>query len=107
MNVLVRVSHKLIDTMNSVEDDRELTKEQLLAFYRGMYATLKNGIPIPEGHGKLVDVNSIPQEDRNIIVKSLLRPGTIAYVGSITLQDYISGLPTIIEADEPGDKALG
>lgn len=65
-----------------------------------MYA-IKNGIPLLERHGKLVDVNSIPEEDRDITVKSLLRPGTIACVGAITLEEYVNGLPTIVEADKP------
>lgn len=59
-----------------------------------------NGTPLPKGHGKLVDVNSIPEEDKNITVKSLLRPGTIACAGAIDLEEYVNDLPTIIEKDK-------
>lgn len=61
---------------------------------------IANGTPLPKGHGKLVDVNSIPEEDKDITVKGLLHPGTIAYAGAINLEQYINGLPTIIEADK-------
>ena len=61
---------------------------------------IANGKPLPKGHGKLVDVNSVPKEDRSIIVKSLLHPGTIAFAGGITLEEYVNDLPTIIEADK-------
>lgn len=64
------------------------------------YEMIAKGTPLPKGHGKLVDVNSIPEEDRDIIVKSLLRPGTIAFAGAIDLEEYVNGLPTIIEADK-------
>lgn len=57
------------------------------------------GTPLPKGHGKLVDVTSIPNEDRDIIVRSLLAPHSIAFIGAITLDEYINNLPTIIEAD--------
>lgn len=61
---------------------------------------IKNGTPLPKGHGKLVDATALPQEDKNIVVKSILAPGTIACVGAIRLQEYVNGLPTIIEADK-------
>ena len=64
---------------------------------------IANGTPIPKGHGKLVDVNSIPEEDRNITVKGLLYPGTIAFAGSIDLEEYINNLPPVIEADKAGE----
>lgn len=60
---------------------------------------VRNGTPLPKGHGKLVDVNSIPEEDRGITVKGLLYPGTIAFAGSIDLEEYINNLPPVIEAD--------
>lgn len=63
------------------------------------YEAVLDGTPLPKGHGKLVDINSIPKEDRHITVKSLLHPGTIAHAGAITLEEYANSLPTIIEAD--------
>ncbi len=62
-----------------------------------------NGTPLPEEHGKLVDAAALPEEDKDIVVKSLLKPGTIAYAGAITLQEYINSLPAIIESAS-GDK---
>ena len=61
---------------------------------------VENGTPLPKGHGKLIDVNSIPKEDRGITVKGLLYPGTIACDGAIDLEGYVNNLPTIIEADK-------
>lgn len=66
-----------------------------------VFMAIKNGTPLPAGHGKLVDINSIPKEDRHITVKSLLYPGTIACAGAITLEEYVNNLPPIIEADIP------
>lgn len=65
-----------------------------------IYYAIKNGKQLPKGYGKLVSVNSIPEEDRNITVKSLLHPGTIAYAGSINLEEYINSLTPIIEEDK-------
>lgn len=65
-----------------------------------VFNAIRNGTLLPKGHGKLVDVNSIPEEDRNITVKSLLYPGTIAFAGAITLEKYVNSLPTIIKADK-------
>lgn len=78
---------RCVDFNEAVEDRNILVK------------AIQNGTPLPEGHGKLVDVNSIPEEDRAITVKSLLYPGTIAYAGAINLGEYVDNLPTIIEAD--------
>lgn len=65
-----------------------------------IYYAIKNGKQLQKGHGKLVDANSIPEEDRNITVKGLTHPGTIACAGSITLEEYINNLTTIIEEDK-------
>ncbi len=64
---------------------------------------VKNGTPLPKGHGRLIDVDALPQEDKDITVKSILKPGTIACVGAITLQEYINSLPTIIEAESEAE----
>lgn len=64
--------------------------------------SIKNGIPLPEHHGDLKDANSVPEEDKDIIVKSLLYPGTIAFAGAILLEEYVNNLPTIIPATKEG-----
>lgn len=83
---------RCVDFNETVEDRNILVK------------AIQNGTPLPEGHGKLVDVNSIPDEDRTITVKSLLYPGTIAYAGAINLEEYVNNLPTIIEADTESEE---
>ena len=67
----------------------------ILSLGRAIY----DGTPLPKGHGRLIDADALPQEDKDIAVKSILKPGTIACVGAITLQEYINSLPTIIEAE--------
>ncbi len=83
---------RCVDFNEAVEDRNILVK------------AIQNGTPLPKGHGKLVDVNSIPEEDRTITVKSLLYPGTIAYAGAINLGEYVNNLPTIVEADAESEE---
>ncbi len=78
-----------------------VTNERWRTNLLGILCTgVENGTLLPKEHGKLVDANSIPKEDRNITVKSLLYPGTIAFAGAINLEEYVNSLPTIIAADE-------
>ena len=84
--------------INISEEDYEKNKNASCDYYT-LRMAIKNGIPLPKGHGRLIDADALPQEDKDIAVKSILKPGTIACVGAITLQEYMNSLPTIIEAE--------
>ena len=59
-----------------------------------MVATIANGIPLPQGHGRLIDADALLDTDR-LIVDSMK-------CHYIPMMD-IYNAPTIIEADKEGD----
>ena len=56
---------------------------------------VRNGTPLPKGHGRLIDADKI--NDSNI--NAVKRNGKI-YVELSDFQDLIDNAPTIIEADK-------
>lgn len=59
---------------------------------------LKNGTPLPKGHGRLIDA------DRLKIDNPLHLSLDIPYVTEDTVEEIIDHAPTIIEADKEGLK---
>jgi predicted Zn-ribbon and HTH transcriptional regulator len=60
---------------------------------------IKNGTPLPKGHGKLVDISKIDEDrtdDNNPIIYYMTNG---EYIEAVSL-DYINNLPTIIEAED-------
>jgi len=98
MQILIEISEKEYE---HIKKDIKLMESKFIAV-PSLYNIIANGTPLPEHHGNLKDANSVPKEDRDIIVKSLLRPGTIAFVGAITLEEYVDNLPTIIPSTKEG-----
>ena len=64
---------------------------------------IKNGTPLPKGHGRLIDISKI-EEDRvekdNPIIYLTIDGN---YTEAISL-DYLNNLSTIIEADKVGSE---
>ena len=59
---------------------------------------IKNGTPLPKGHGKLVDISKINEDrtdDDNPIIYLTING---EYTEAVSL-DYINNLSTIVEAD--------
>ena len=60
---------------------------------------IKNGTPIPKGHGRIVDIGRIDndriEKDNPVIYLTV----NGEYIEAVSL-DYLNGLPTIIEADK-------
>ena len=67
------------------------------------YNAIKNGTPLPAGHGRIVDVGKIDEDriDHDNPIIYLTMNGE--YVEAVSL-DYINNLPTIIEADKVGSE---
>lgn len=72
---------------------------------QSLYEAIKNGVPLPKGHGRIVDVIGKIDEDRidkdNPIIYLTING---EYTEAVSL-DYINNLPTIIEADKEGKDA--
>ncbi|MBR4377295.1 MAG: hypothetical protein IKP50_00195 [Bacilli bacterium] len=62
IELVMKISEDFIDKMDSIKDDRELSREQLLTVYRGFHAMLHHGIPLPKGHGRLIDEKELKKE---------------------------------------------
>lgn len=64
-----------------------------------MVSKVANGIPLPKGHGKLIDISKIDEdriESDNPIIYLTING---QYTEAISLE-YLNNLPTIIEADK-------
>ena len=65
----------------------------------GLSDMIKNGTPLPKGHGRLVDISKIDEdriESDNPMIHLTING---EYTEAISL-DYLNDLPTIIEADK-------
>ena len=60
---------------------------------------IANGIPLPKGHGRLIDADKINDSD----IKAVKRNGKI-YVELSDLQNLIDNAPTVLEADKEGTR---
>ena len=60
---------------------------------------IKNGKPIPKGHGRLIDISKIEKDriEKDNPIIYLTTDGN--YTEAVSL-DYLNDLPTIIEADK-------
>lgn len=66
IEVVIKINKDFIDKMNSIKDDRELSWSQLLTVYRGFHAMLQHGTPLPKGHGKIGDLDSLIKRVTNL-----------------------------------------
>lgn len=75
--------------------------------YQGLdnaYFAIKHGTPLPEGHGKIVDIGKIDEDridDDNPIIYLTING---EYIEAVSL-DYLNNLQAIIEADTESEKA--
>lgn len=63
-----------------------------------IYNAIAKGTPLPKGHGRLIDISQIDKdkiESSNPVISLMLND---EYIEAVSL-DYLSGLPTIVEAD--------
>lgn len=73
-----------------IDIPEEMYQNVLNGTYCGtLYEELKNGTPLPKGHGRLIDADALPLNDIDD-----------ANYGS----NYILIAPTIIEADKAGEE---
>ena len=88
MQIVIDISE---DDYRKVQDGR--------ASVSTMRKAIRNGTPLPKGHGRLVDISKIDEdriESDNPIIYLTING---QYTEAISL-DYLNDLPTIIEADK-------
>lgn len=70
---------------------------------QSLYEAIKNGVPLPKGHGRIVDIGKIDEDriDHDNPIIYLTIGGE--YIEAVSL-DYINNLPTIIEADNESEE---
>ena len=95
------VAYKFVQNTSFVEDESTLFKQtnadrKKTLFLFGILDAIKNGTPLPKGHGKLIDSNILK---RHIDKLPCLPDGNFAGNHS-ALKALINMQPTIIEADE-------
>ena len=78
-----------------------IAKDGMLNEIQSMFicGSVSQGIPLPKGHGKIVDISKIDHdriESDNPIIYLTING---EYIEAVSL-DYLNSLPTIIEADK-------
>ena len=90
IELVIRLQKKLYDEILS---PRRMDEEDASA----CYDAIKNGIPLPKGHGKIVDLNDV------------IEAGAPLYNGDREIGfsvDYvaINDIPVLVEADKEGEE---
>lgn len=57
-----------------------------------------DGVVLPEGHGKLIDITNLPEEDKNITFTARLGTDRSFYLPQ-TMESFLMSLPEVVEAD--------
>lgn len=91
MQIVINIS----DELYKEAKEQDVPFEHLIPLCR----SIENGMPLPKGHGKLVDISKIDKDriesDNPVIYLTMNGQCTEA----VSL-DYLNSLPTIIEADK-------
>lgn len=90
MKIVIDIPKELYDYMQSETYDKHLDRR---FDYRIRFA-VKNGIPLPKGHGRLIDVDKLRCDARY-----LREDGVFVYVPAVSISTIINA-PTVIEADK-------
>jgi hypothetical protein len=64
--------------------------------YEDLKNAIEDGIPLPKGHGRLVDVDAIPEQ---IELKGFLSQDNAHLVTIYRVKEALDNAPTIIKAD--------
>ena len=88
MQIVIELDEKLYTTTKSLPDFMCDT----------LQTAIKNGVPLPEGHGKLIDISTIDkdriEQDNPVIYLTV----NGEYIEAVSI-DYLESLPVIVEAD--------
>ena len=85
-------------------DDEDYKRIQNIDVFDGLtsraYSAIRNGTPLPKGHGRLIDVNDL-LDDINLEDNDYNRD---VNTGEIITLENIDRIPTIIEADKENEE---
>lgn len=84
IELLIKIPEELKNKIDNANEDNYRT--YLWWFETTLYCAIKDGTPLPKGHGRLIDENDLWFED-------------IANISCVT-QRNVEHAPTIIEADK-------
>ena len=97
IELVIKISEKVKQAFDNAESN-----ELKGGYYdnRGIIGNaIKNAIPLPKGHGRLIDISKLDNDriesDNPIMYLTINRE----YIEAVSL-DYLNNLPTIIEADK-------
>ena len=85
------------------EEEYNRIKENDCGLYNGrFFQMIRNGIPLPKGHGRLGDLDALKENMENGIRAGLLEEGYERYTNILDMDDCVECVEfadTIIEAD--------
>lgn len=83
---------------NEIKEDAEIFRSEDIVVPH-LYKVIESGIPLPKGHGKIVDLGKIDKDriEKDNPVIYLTVNGE--YIEAVSL-DYLNSLQAIIEADK-------
>ena len=90
MKLIIDIPEELKNKIDTANEDNY--KFYLWWFETTLYCAIKNGTPLPKGHGRLIDIKQIVTKDECIW-------NSDGSCTTITTYD-IDSTPTIIEADK-------
>lgn len=98
MQIVIDIPEELKNKIDNSDEDNY--RIYIWWFEMTLYCAIKNGTPLPKGHGRLIDekeANALIAEGKN----------GKAYFGTVNKDweviDFLKTVPTIIEADKGGD----
>lgn len=89
MELIIKISEEAYERHKAYRDTYKLSE------------AIANGVPLPKGHGDLIDRNALITELETDYHRSLSESGAHLFV---EITSYIDEAKTIVEADESEDK---
>lgn len=110
MQLVIEIDKKVFDYMKEcsfVENTEVMLKQSvedrvktLMLF--DMINALKNGTPLPEGHGRIGDLDELEQRISNFVERDAEITDEYTVIRQRFIVEGIRETPTIIEADKEG-----
>lgn len=93
MQIVIEIPEELKNKIDNANEDNYRT--YIWWFETTLYCAIKNGTPLPKGHGRLIDADEIQFENTEFET----------YGDYCIAFDAIDEAPTIIEADTEGSES--
>lgn len=100
IELVIKMPEELKEALDNIKKENAFS--YMWVYGDTIYNAIKNGIPLPKGHGDLIDVNSACQIIRPI-EPSDAEWGMTAETAKQIIYDAFKKAPTIIEADKESE----